>query len=343
MKFSEVYIDEYRQVCVDALNLNKRKVKIFQCKKIGNNKKMAFKSLFFTIIILLITKKYYYFIHSFEDISKIQGINYLNRCLNNLNKNKIFSNSNLFNFKECPKISVIIPVYNCQNSIKLSLTSILNQNIQEFEIILINDNSNDNSSIIINEMKKYDNRIKVIDNHKNMGTLYSRSIGALNAKGKYIFSLDNDDMFLNEFLFQKIINIAEKHNYDVVEFKAFDIPNYKPEIKDIEQHFFNFHPNKLILHQPELGIFPISRNNGYFSNDFLIWGKCIKTKLYQMSVNTLGQKRFSIYNCWTEDASIIFVIFNLANSYIFLNKYGVFHLKSIITSTFTLNQEHKIF
>ena len=62
-----------------------------------------------------------------------------------------------------------------------------------------------------------------------------------------------------------------------------------------------------------------------------------------MSVNALGKKRFSIYNCWTEDISIIFVIFNLANSYIFVNKYGIFHLKSIITSTFTLQQEHKIF
>ena len=308
-----------------------------------NNKKFLFKFIFFTIIILLIIKKYYYFFHSFENISKIQGINYLNRCLNSLNNFKNFSNFELFNFKENPKITVIIPVYNCQKSIKLSLTSILNQKIPEFEIILINDNSNDNTSIIINEMKKYDNRIKVIDNHKNMGTLYSRSIGALNAKGRYIFSLDNDDVFLNEDIFDKIINIAEKHNYDIVEFKSFDIPNYQPEIKDIEQHFFNFHSNKLILHQPKLGIFPISRNEEYFSNDFLIWGKCIKTKLYKMSVNALGQKRFSIYNCWTEDISIIFVIFNLANSYIFVNKYGIFHLKSKITSTFTLQQEHKIF
>jgi glycosyltransferase involved in cell wall biosynthesis len=289
------------------------------------------------------TKRYCFFIYSFEHISKIQGIKYLNRCLNNLNKSKIISDFNLLNFKEYPKITVIIPVYNSQNSIKLSLTSVLSQNIPEFEIILINDNSSDNSSIIINEMIKCDNRIKVINNHKNMGTLYSRSIGVLSAKGKYIFALDNDDIFLNENIFKKIYNIAEKFDYDIVEFKAFDIPNYQPEIQDIKQHYFNFHPNNLILHQPELGIFPIFRNNEYFSNDFLIWGKCIRTKLYQMSINILGKKRYSIYNCWTEDISIIIVIFNLANSYIFVNKYGIFHLNSIITSTFTLHQDHKIF
>ena len=202
-------------------------------------------------------------------INKIQGINYLKKCMNKLNKSKIISCLNLFYLKEYPKITVIIPVYNCQESIKLTLISVLNQNIPEFEIILINDNS----SIIINDMKKFDNRIKLINNLKNMGTLYSRCIGVLNAKGKYIFSLDNADIFLNEDIFKKIYNIAEKLNFDIVEFKALDIPNYQPKIKDIGQSYFNFHPNNLILHQPELSIFPISLKNEYFSNDNLIWGK----------------------------------------------------------------------
>ena len=56
----------------------------------------------------------------------------------------------------------------------------------DFEIILINDNSTDNSLKIIRKMKSYDNRIHIINNHKNMGTLYSRCIGVLNSKGKYI-------------------------------------------------------------------------------------------------------------------------------------------------------------
>ena len=296
-----------------------------------------------TILLLKIIFSPYFYKLSLKDISKIQGIKYLNRCLNNLNKNKPILNINSSNFNEYPKITVIIPIYNCQKSIKLSLTSVLNQNMTNFEIILINDNSTDNSSIIINEMKNNDNRIKVINNHKNMGTLYSRCIGALNSKGKYIFSLDNDDLFSNEDIFETIFNIAENGNYDIVEFKAFTIPNYQPKIQDLGEYFFNFHPNNLILHQPELGIFPIYRNNKYFPNDFSIWGKCIKTKLYQFSVNTLGKKRYSIYNCWTEDISIIFIIFNFANSFIFVNKYGIFHFYSLITTTFTLDQEHKIF
>jgi glycosyltransferase involved in cell wall biosynthesis len=279
----------------------------------------------------------------------MKGINYLNRCLKYLKKSHTTSIFNIFNFKNNelkknnPKITVIIPIYNCQKSIELSLASILNQKLKDFEIILINDNSTDNSLKIINKIKKTDDRIKIINNLKNMGTLYSRSIGALNAKGKYILCLDNDDLFLDDEIFEIIYNLADNDKYDIVEFKAFTIPNYHPNINDLKQNTFNTQPNDLILHQPELAIFPISKNNTYFPNDFLIWGKCIKTKLYQMSIKALGVKRFSIYNCWTEDISIVFIIFNLANSYIFVNIYGILHIISNLTTTYMLPIEHKIF
>ena len=51
-----------------------------------------------------------------------------------------------------------------------------------------------------------------------MGTLYSRSVGALSAKGKYIYCLDNDDLFYDENLFERIYEIAEETDYDIVGF-----------------------------------------------------------------------------------------------------------------------------
>ena len=104
-----------------------------------------------------------------------------------------------------PLVTVIIPVYNCKDYITRAIKSIQNQNMMNIEIILVNDNSTDNTSFIIEEMQKEDQRIKIINNQKNMGTLYSRCIGALSAKGKYIFPLDNDDMFLDEDVLQTII------------------------------------------------------------------------------------------------------------------------------------------
>ena len=269
-------------------------------------------------------------------IYKIKGIKFLKKCL----KERIIKKNN--DKLYFPKISVIIPVYNCQNSIKMSLKSIQYQKMDEYEIILVNDFSNDNSIEIIKKIQKYDKRIKIINNQKNMGTFYSRSIGALKAKGKYIFVLDNDDIFFNENIFEKIFQIAEINDYDIVEFKSFNIPNYQPNINEIKEGDFTQHKNNTILKQPNLGIFPISKNERYHANDNLIWGKCIKSKIYKKAVNSLGYKRYSIYNIWTEDISIIIIIFNFAESYIFLDIYGIFHLKSKSTTSYKISTNHRI-
>ena len=272
-------------------------------------------------------------------IYKVKGINYLNKC-----KRHILNNTNIISeIKTIPKISVIIPVYNCDTTIELSIISILNQNFLDFEIILVNDFSSDNSLQIIQEIKKKDKRIKILNNKRNMGTLYSRCIGTLKSKGKYIFALDNDDLFLSDDLFANIYKAAEYYNYDIIEFKSFQIKNYSPNITEIEETYFNHHLNNLILHQPELSLFPISINNNYAPNDFWIWAKCIKSKIYKKSIKTLGEKRYSVYNCWTEDISMVFIIFNFAQTYIFLNIYGIFHILSLHTTGNTLNISHKLF
>ena len=136
---------------------------------------------------------------------------FLDKCLHNNNYHQNFMNPYII-----PKISVIIPIFNCNNTIKSSIKSIQNQKFKELEIILINDFSKDNSKIIIENIQQDDSRIFIINNHKNMGTLYSRNIGVLAAKGKYIFALDNDDMFVDENLFNRIYKDAEKNKHDIL-------------------------------------------------------------------------------------------------------------------------------
>ena len=159
---------------------------------------------------------------------------------------------------DTPKVSAIIPVYNSRGIILRSIRSIQNQNMKNIEIILVNDFSTDDSLSYIQELQKEDPRIKIINNQKNMGTLYSRSIGVLSAKGKYIFPLDNGDMFLDYDVFDTISEVAEKDNYDIVEFKAinvgglFDLPNQR-----LLNIMFSGHQLNLVLTQPDLGYFPI--------------------------------------------------------------------------------------
>ena len=175
-----------------------------------------------------------------------------------------------------------------------------------------------------------------------MGTLYTRSIGILIAKGKFIFALDNDDMFFQEDLFDETHKVAIKGGFDIVGFRAVYVGNYREEIDKMYEGFFNFKKNNLILYQPKLGIHPVTMNGRYAANDYTIWGKCIKTKIYQKAVNALGKEKYSMFLSWGEDSSIVFVIFNIAQSYIFIAKYGILHIKNNSTATKTQPRDNKV-
>jgi len=266
-----------------------------------------------------------------------EGKHYIEKCLKSL-----FNKKNYHKVIN-PLISVIIPIYNCEETISYSINSIQNQNLSEIEIILINDFSKDNSTKIIKSFMKNDKRIRLINNNKNMGTLYSRCIGTLFSKGNYIFALDNDDMFFNEDVFDYVYKKAIRENFDIIGFKTICVNDYYDRIESMYDDFFSNQPNNLIIHQPKLGIHPIFRNDHYTTNDVTIWGKCINTSIYQKAVNALGPKRYSTFLSWCEDTSIVFIIFNTAESYKFINKYGILHIIRNSTASFTQSIKNKIF
>ena len=134
-----------------------------------------------------------------RDTSYRKASNFIDKCL----KNQLIQDKTKFNqiSLEKPKVSAVIPVYNSKNSISRCIRSIQNQDLLNLEIILVNDFSTDDTLKYIQTYQKEDPRIKIINNKKNMGILYSRSIGALSAKGDYIFPIDNDDLFLDRDVF----------------------------------------------------------------------------------------------------------------------------------------------
>ena len=191
-------------------------------------------------------------------------------------------------------------------------------------------------------MKKIDNRIKLINNKQNHGTLYSRSIGALSAKGTYILSLDNDDEFFGKDSFDYIYNQAVEGNYDIVCFKRISVRN-KNLIKLIQKRI-NFHNHKsLIIHQPELSIYPISKNGKFFENSFFIWDKCIKTDIYKQAVNLLGNDINTHQISYNEDIIIVFIIFSISKTMKIINKYAIIHYIYQTSTSRTRNQDYKIY
>lgn len=115
------------------------------------------------------------------------------------------------------KISFIIPMYNVEEYIEECIYSILFQSINDFEIIIINDGSTDNSLKKVELIK--DNRIKVIT-QKNKGLSAARNVGIKVAKGEYIAFVDSDDFILNKYAYEKMIQIAENEKSDIVHGKA---------------------------------------------------------------------------------------------------------------------------
>lgn len=95
---------------------------------------------------------------------------------------------------EIPEISVIIPVFNAAPFLQESIESILNQSYSNFELIILNDKSTDESLEIIKKLQAKDNRITIIDKEQNVGPANLRNEGINAAKGTYIALMDADDI-----------------------------------------------------------------------------------------------------------------------------------------------------
>lgn len=109
-------------------------------------------------------------------------------------------------------ISVIVPMYNASRYIRQCITSILNQTYKNFELLIINDGSTDNSLEICNSFK--DTRIRIIT-QINAGCEYARLAGIKQSKGEYICFVDADDWVAKDYL-EKLIMPTDKYDIDVV-------------------------------------------------------------------------------------------------------------------------------
>ena len=103
-----------------------------------------------------------------------------------------------------PTVSIIIPTYNRAHLVGRAIESVLNQTYQDFEIIVVDDDSTDNTQKVVNEFQKKDKRIKYIKMNVNKGSAAARNIGIKIARGDYIAFLDSDDEWLPEKLEKQI-------------------------------------------------------------------------------------------------------------------------------------------
>lgn len=244
-------------------------------------------------------------------------------------------------------MAIVIPTFNCSINVRPTIRSIQNQNFYDFEVIIIDDCSSDDTIQVIEELQKEDSRIKLIKNNINRGTLYSRSIGSLYSKGKYIMSIDNDDLFING-IFDICYKEAIKYNLDIIEFSGFNLGiNDFLEINPFPYipGFLQYKLHNLVVKQPELSNFIYQKiGNSFRLIDALIWGKFIKKETYKNSLELIGKDIYTKNVCWSEDRIVNTGLFKVANSFKFINIYGIIHFTNpfSVSSTWEITKMNRI-
>lgn len=194
--------------------------------------------------------------------------------------------------KKIPLFSVVIPLYNKEKYIKRTINSVLNQTCKDFEIIVVDDKSTDNSLNIVKQFK--DERIRIFKQKKNKGASFARNFGIKKAKAPYIAFLDADDVYIKDFL-QEILRLTDK--YKNIKFfataykKVFD--NKKTELKalgsrrdfivksfiaSVAKNKFFIHISSVVVHKSvfaKTGYFGYlskeSKKSNSFGEDFDMW------------------------------------------------------------------------
>ncbi len=115
------------------------------------------------------------------------------------------------------KVSIIIPIYNVEKYLDICVQSVRNQTLQDIEIILVDDESPDNSPKLCDEYACQDKRIKVI-HKKNGGLGFARNSGLEVATGEYVTFLDSDD-FVDLHTYEHLYSLVKKNNLDAIYYR----------------------------------------------------------------------------------------------------------------------------
>ncbi|UDM70621.1 glycosyltransferase family 2 protein [Vagococcus fluvialis] len=107
-------------------------------------------------------------------------------------------------------VSIIMPAFNSAQFISDAINSVINQSFSDWELIVINDGSTDETSEILNKFSSKEKRIKIINFKKNLGIANARNIGLQQSAGKFIAFLDSDDFWSEDKLIKQLVFMKKK-------------------------------------------------------------------------------------------------------------------------------------
>lgn len=170
-------------------------------------------------------------------------------------------------------ISVIIPLYNKEHFVRDTIESVLSQTYSDFELIIVNDGSTDNSIGIVSKIN--DARINIV-HQENSGVSSARNHGLRIAKGEFIALLDADDTWRSDFL-EKMIELAQQYPQESVFGVAQEnrpittLPQGVTVVKDFCSYFYCFCTGSLFIKKEVFDRVGFFRQNAQIGEDFDMW------------------------------------------------------------------------
>ena len=204
-------------------------------------------------------------------------------------------------------ISVIVPVYNVEKYLKKCLSSIMKQTYKDFELIIVNDGSPDNSEAIIDDFKKkYPKKIKAFKK-ENGGLSSARNYGLEKATGDYVVFLDSDDWFEPDYL-EKMYNLAIRDDLDIVVCDTLKEYPHKSEVLRSNLGYSDDNVKNYIISYPMAALRLVKRE--LFTKDYLFTDKILYEDLclYPTFVNKttkIGFLSMPLYHYLQRDDSIM--------------------------------------
>ena len=162
--------------------------------------------------------------------------------------------------------SIIMPVYNGEKYVRSCIDSIINQTYRDFELVIVDDGSSDNTVDVIREFTNIDKRIHLIKN-KHEGVSVARETALNNSSGDYIAFVDADD-YLSDIYLERLVQLEKESNADVA---CVDCEKFSEELPIVDNVSEG---TKLIYHMENYDeLYSCYKNGSFLSSIVLLFGK----------------------------------------------------------------------
>ncbi|ALV21562.1 MULTISPECIES: glycosyltransferase family 2 protein [Carnobacterium] len=217
-------------------------------------------------------------------------------------------------------LSFIMPAYNVEHTVEKSVQSVLSQNISDFELIIINDGSTDNTANICDRLAEKDTRVRVI-HQENAGPSAARNAGLNQVHGEYIAFMDSDD-YTEKDMYQRLIGYLEENQADIA---VCNVTRVNP---DGTLNTLNS-LNRITTSKEEM----LELYFKYNGIEFYVWNKVYRASVFQ----TVRFPEGVLY----EDVMLSYDALKQAHKLVVTDEVGYFYLansESIVNSSFNPQQ-----